>query len=138
MTTCDSALHLVVTHILSVDIEPLCDHAPACPLPPKFSLQVFHNLQGHTLCTSMANSKYEYVKTFEQSTTLLPNTYMVVRIDGRGFHKWVPRYLLDICLVCNSYSQTFIKIPIRKTQRSQCSGVDECRSNGGDERLTGH
>lgn len=41
----------------------------------------------------MANSKYEYVKTFERSTTLLPNTYMVVRIDGRGFHKWVP----DIC-----------------------------------------
>ena len=35
----------------------------------------------------MANSKYEYVKTFEQSTTLLPATYVVVRLDGRGFHK---------------------------------------------------
>ena len=33
----------------------------------------------------MANSKFEYVKKFEQSTTLLPNTFMVVRIDGRGF-----------------------------------------------------
>ena len=40
----------------------------------------------------MANSKYEYVKTFEQSTTLLPNTYMIVRIDGRGFHKLVPEF----------------------------------------------
>lgn len=35
----------------------------------------------------MANSRYEYVKAFEQSATLLPNTYIVVRIDGRGFHK---------------------------------------------------
>ncbi|KAL8898054.1 MAG: hypothetical protein Q9207_006898 [Kuettlingeria erythrocarpa] len=34
----------------------------------------------------MANSKYEYVKLFEQHFNLLPNTYVVVRIDGRGFH----------------------------------------------------
>ena len=38
----------------------------------------------------MANSKHEYVKTFEQATTLLPSTYIVVRIDGRGFHKCFP------------------------------------------------
>ena len=38
----------------------------------------------------MTNSKYEYVKTFEQSSTLLPDTYMIVRVDGRGFHKFVP------------------------------------------------
>ncbi|PBP23023.1 putative trna guanylyltransferase protein [Diplocarpon rosae] len=30
---------------------------------------------------------YEYVKTFEQPDTLIPNTWIVVRIDGRGFHK---------------------------------------------------
>ncbi|OJJ74320.1 hypothetical protein ASPBRDRAFT_193048 [Aspergillus brasiliensis CBS 101740] len=35
----------------------------------------------------MANSKYEYVKSFEQPDALLPNTWVVVRIDGRGFHK---------------------------------------------------
>ncbi|TVY71547.1 tRNA(His) guanylyltransferase [Lachnellula suecica] len=35
----------------------------------------------------MANSKYEYVKAFEQPDILLPNTWIVVRIDGRGFHK---------------------------------------------------
>ncbi|KAJ5711809.1 hypothetical protein N7488_005965 [Penicillium malachiteum] len=35
----------------------------------------------------MANSKYEYVKDFEQPDPLLPNTWIVVRIDGRGFHK---------------------------------------------------
>jgi hypothetical protein len=31
--------------------------------------------------------RYEYVKTFEHANTLLPNTWIVVRIDGRGFHK---------------------------------------------------
>ncbi len=36
----------------------------------------------------MANSKYEYVKTFELNDSVLPNTWMVVRIDGKGFHKY--------------------------------------------------
>ncbi|KAL8971036.1 MAG: hypothetical protein Q9183_001247, partial [Haloplaca sp. 2 TL-2023] len=40
----------------------------------------------------MAKSKYEYVKSFEQNTSLLPNTYLVVRIDGRGFHHLSSKY----------------------------------------------
>lgn len=36
----------------------------------------------------MANSKYEYVKKFEQDDQLLPGTWIVVRIDGRGFHRF--------------------------------------------------
>ncbi|MCJ1322904.1 tRNA-His guanylyltransferase [Xylographa vitiligo] len=40
----------------------------------------------------MANSKYEYVKTYEKSDILLPLTYIVVRIDGRGFHKFSSKY----------------------------------------------
>ena len=36
----------------------------------------------------MANSKYEYVKEFENEDILLKNTWVVVRIDGRGFHKY--------------------------------------------------
>ena len=35
------------------------------------------------------NNRYEYVKAFEQPDVLLPNTWIVVRIDGRGFHKLV-------------------------------------------------
>lgn len=31
--------------------------------------------------------RFEYVKSFEQPDVLLPNTWIVVRIDGRGFHK---------------------------------------------------
>jgi tRNA(His) guanylyltransferase len=36
----------------------------------------------------MACSKYEYVKDFEIQTKLLPSTYIVIRIDGRGFTKF--------------------------------------------------
>ncbi|KAL1871306.1 hypothetical protein VTK73DRAFT_2138 [Phialemonium thermophilum] len=40
----------------------------------------------------MANSKFEYVRLFEQQDGLLPNTWIVVRIDGRGFTKFATRY----------------------------------------------
>ena len=43
----------------------------------------------------MANSKYEYVKDFEQPDIILPNTWIVIRIDGRGFHKFSSRYSFD-------------------------------------------
>ncbi|KAI1766638.1 tRNA guanylyltransferase [Hypoxylon sp. FL1150] len=40
----------------------------------------------------MANSRFEYVKQFEQVDNLLPNTWVVVRIDGRGFTKLCAKY----------------------------------------------
>ncbi|KAI1495583.1 putative tRNAHis guanylyltransferase [Biscogniauxia marginata] len=40
----------------------------------------------------MANSRFEYVKQFEQPDLLLPNTWIVVRIDGRGFTKLCAKY----------------------------------------------
>ncbi|KAI1629049.1 tRNA guanylyltransferase [Exophiala viscosa] len=40
----------------------------------------------------MANSKFEYVRNFERDEILLPNTWIVVRIDGRGFHKFSSHY----------------------------------------------
>ena len=38
----------------------------------------------------MANSKYEYVRRFEEANdlVLLPNCYIVVRVDGHNFHKF--------------------------------------------------
>lgn len=36
--------------------------------------------------------RYEYVRLFEQPDTLLPNTWIVVRIDGRGFTKLCNKY----------------------------------------------
>lgn len=37
----------------------------------------------------MANSRYEYVKQFEQSDRMLPQCWIVVRLDGRGFGRFV-------------------------------------------------
>ncbi|XP_033102801.1 probable tRNA(His) guanylyltransferase [Anneissia japonica] len=36
----------------------------------------------------MANSRFEYVRQFEKEDACLPNCWIVVRIDGRGFHKF--------------------------------------------------
>ncbi|XP_065828487.1 probable tRNA(His) guanylyltransferase [Oscarella lobularis] len=36
----------------------------------------------------MAKSRFEYVKKFEQDDRLLPATWIVIRLDGRGFHKF--------------------------------------------------
>lgn len=36
----------------------------------------------------MAKSKFEYVKSFEIHDMLLQNTWIVVRVDGRNFHKF--------------------------------------------------
>lgn len=36
----------------------------------------------------MANSKFEYVKNFERDDGLLPGCWIVVRVDGRGFHRF--------------------------------------------------
>ncbi|KAH8813276.1 tRNAHis guanylyltransferase-like protein Thg1 [Xylogone sp. PMI_703] len=43
----------------------------------------------------MANSMYEYVRNFEQPDNLLPNTWIVIRIDGRGFHKFSDKYAFE-------------------------------------------
>ncbi|XP_067656575.1 probable tRNA(His) guanylyltransferase isoform X1 [Haliotis asinina] len=36
----------------------------------------------------MAKSKFEYVKQFEQEDKCLPNCWIVIRIDGKGFHRF--------------------------------------------------
>lgn len=40
----------------------------------------------------MANSRFEYVKAFERENYLLPDTYIVIRVDGKGFHKFSQEY----------------------------------------------
>ncbi|KAM8733604.1 putative tRNA(His) guanylyltransferase [Acanthopagrus schlegelii] len=37
---------------------------------------------------SMAKSKFEYVRSFETDDSCLRNCYIVVRLDGRNFHKF--------------------------------------------------
>ena len=36
----------------------------------------------------MANSRYEYVKGYERLDRLLPDVYIIVRLDGRGFGRF--------------------------------------------------
>ena len=36
----------------------------------------------------MSHSKYEYVRSYEVDDRLLPNCWVVVRVDGKGFHKF--------------------------------------------------
>ncbi|KAI7885080.1 tRNA-histidine guanylyltransferase 1 [Lichtheimia hyalospora FSU 10163] len=43
----------------------------------------------------MANSKYEYVRQFETVDKIIPNTWLVVRIDGRGFHRFSQQHAFD-------------------------------------------
>ncbi|XP_005187375.2 probable tRNA(His) guanylyltransferase [Musca domestica] len=37
---------------------------------------------------SMACSRYEYVKDYERDDSILPNVWIVIRVDGKGFHKF--------------------------------------------------
>lgn len=45
--------------------------------------------------TRMAKSKFEYVKSFETDDRLLPNCWIVVRIDGKGFHKFSDKHCFE-------------------------------------------
>lgn len=37
----------------------------------------------------MAKSKFEYVKNFESDEKLLPECWIVVRVDGKGFTRYM-------------------------------------------------
>lgn len=36
----------------------------------------------------MAGSRFEYVRRYEITDVAIPNTYLIVRIDGKGFHRF--------------------------------------------------
>ncbi|XP_038070660.1 probable tRNA(His) guanylyltransferase isoform X1 [Patiria miniata] len=60
----------------------------------------------------MAKSKFEYVRQFEEVDKLLPNCWIVMRLDGRGFHKFADAHhftkpndtrglgLMNFCAAC--------------------------------------
>uniref|UniRef100_A0A8P4K7F5 Probable tRNA(His) guanylyltransferase n=1 Tax=Dicentrarchus labrax TaxID=13489 RepID=A0A8P4K7F5_DICLA len=45
-----------------------------------------------TTSSNMAKSKFEYVRNFETDDTCLRNCYIVVRLDGRNFHKFAEQH----------------------------------------------
>lgn len=52
--------------------------------------QVVHARPLHPL--AMANSRFQYVKKFELSDALLPDTYLVARLDGHRFTKFTAEH----------------------------------------------
>ncbi|XP_065332200.1 probable tRNA(His) guanylyltransferase isoform X1 [Cloeon dipterum] len=55
---------------------------------------LYKNLFWRSFSTkfAMANSKFEYVRNFETDDRCLPNTWIVVRVDGRGFHRFSEKH----------------------------------------------
>ncbi len=45
-------------------------------------------LSTHLSTRSMAKSRFEYVRQFEAQDACLPNCWIVVRIDGKAFHRF--------------------------------------------------
>lgn len=48
----------------------------------------FHSPVIFGTALKMANSRFEYTRQFEQSDELLPQCWIVIRIDGKGFTKF--------------------------------------------------
>jgi hypothetical protein len=66
----------------------------------------------------MAKSRYEYVKFFEKDDSLLQNTWIVVRIDGRGFHGYS-----DLPCGCPAVLLTDVDSPGRTTLTSPTTSM---------------
>lgn len=72
-------------------IHPLT-HSSPFPSPsalPHLSLSFFP--LPRTL-TPLSHHRYQYTRHFETPDPLLPSTWIVIRIDGRGFHKLSKRF----------------------------------------------
>lgn len=66
----------------------------------------------------MANSRYEYVKSFERENILLPQSHIIIRVDGRGFHKFSDHYEFEkpndekaLLVINESAKQMIITMP---------------------------
>lgn len=58
---------------------------------------LYVNIKEFNSSKVMAKSKYEYVRTFELEDKCLQNCWIVVRLDGRSFHRLVFNvYLMKI------------------------------------------
>ena len=49
-------------------------------------------LRNVSSSATMSNSKYEYVRKYESDDRMLPECWIVVRIDGKAFHKFSEKH----------------------------------------------
>lgn len=45
-----------------------------------------------SVSSTMANSRFDYVRNFEKDDSIIPNCWIVVRIDGKAFHKFTQKH----------------------------------------------
>lgn len=66
-----------------------------CNFPTRLSGRFI--IPNHKLFSTckMAKSKFEYVRFFEQETTCLKNCWIVVRVDGKNFHRFSDLHNFD-------------------------------------------
>ncbi|OCT88256.1 tRNA-histidine guanylyltransferase 1-like L homeolog isoform X2 [Xenopus laevis] len=68
-------------------------HIEPCWVPSFVCGNVFVSREeGLILCRKMAKSKFEYVRNFEVQDTCLGNCWVVVRVDGRNFHRFAEQH----------------------------------------------
>lgn len=60
-----------------------------CILKYVVRLRLFH------VSAAMAKSKFEYVRNFETENKCLPNCWIVVRVDGKAFHKFADLHVFE-------------------------------------------
>lgn len=58
----------------------------------KISFKRFFRFLDVLHAKKMANSRFEYVRNFETEDKILPNCWIVVRIDGKAFHKFSSKH----------------------------------------------
>ncbi|XP_029369005.1 putative tRNA(His) guanylyltransferase [Echeneis naucrates] len=64
----------------------------ACRILGRVRCCVVKPLASLSLSSNMAKSKFEYVRNFETDDTCLRNCYIVVRLDGRNFHRFAEQH----------------------------------------------
>ena len=76
---------------------------------------VWYYFKHHIHSTAMAKSKFEYVRNFEEENLCLPNCYIVIRIDGKNFHRFSDEHAFQkpnderALMLMNSAACTVIK-----------------------------
>ena len=78
LALCTSSVRgLPVSHRVMLLAPRFCDNCDSLCAPTSVP---------HSRTSSMAGTKYAYIKSFELPDPLLPNTFIVLRVDGCSFH----------------------------------------------------
>lgn len=91
----------------------------------KRSVEIINQQRVLHTCGGMACSRFDYVKNYEQDDSILPNVWIVIRLDGKGFHKFSkahefakPNDINGICIYKRFFTiQLFLYLNIFCNQR---------------------